>query len=304
MPELQILRVTCASPEMGPAVDIPTGARCKIRSRPVAMSMSGIASPGAPRTTPVLNLTPVTVVPWSGKTREGRRRKEIVVDSQDLKNYGQLNVGKASPRVMMSALSSLPSGLGFIGTPKFIAKLQGKDRHWKKHRFQAVADRGITCQEWIEGISYSIAFYTALVATIGKKKTLEFYPKLASKTGILMDEDFFPSAQDFLRCSDPWGAVKDYFHEYFAVNEREGIMRFEVVENNDSDFQFHVTDCAWHALYHEAGSVEGLSISARTDNEFFPCLAQGIGYDFKRASGICDGDTICDWHFYRHKQDT
>jgi hypothetical protein len=112
---------------------------------------------------------------------------------------------------MMASLVSIPKELGFIGTPKFVAGLQGKDRYWKKRKFKAAIERGITHREFIEGNQYSLAFYTAMIQACGREKTMKAYPKLAHKLGVMMWEDFMPASEDFQRCPDPWEALRQYF---------------------------------------------------------------------------------------------
>ena len=95
------------------------------------------------------------------------------MEYQDLKNYGTLYTAKASPKVMMSSLAAIPKELGFLGTPKFVAKLQSKERQWKKKSFKSAQERGFTHAEFLDAIKYSLGFYTALIATVGKEKRLE-----------------------------------------------------------------------------------------------------------------------------------
>jgi hypothetical protein len=44
------------------------------------------------------------------------------MEYQDLKNFGEVFTAKASARVMMASLTSIPRELGFIGTPKLQSK--------------------------------------------------------------------------------------------------------------------------------------------------------------------------------------
>ena len=224
------------------------------------------------------------------------------MEYKDLKNFGQLYMAKPSARVLMASFTSIPKELGFIGTPKFLAKLQSKERHWKRKRFKAAEERGLTHKEFIEGVRYSLAFYTAMIASCGKEKTLQVYPKLSQKIGVMMWEDFLSAAEDFLRFQDPWEAFREYFFEFYRTWERERVWRFKVVRDTATDFQIHVTDCAWPEMHSEGGCPEATASSSQAEVLYFPRLAQGIGGDFKQEDGcLCLGDAICDWHFYRQK---
>ena len=224
------------------------------------------------------------------------------MEYHELKNWDRLWTPKPSARVLMASFTTLPRELGFIGTPKFVATLAAKERSWKKKRFKAVEERGLTDEEFLEGIRYTIAFYAAMIAACGKEKTSRVYPKLTEKLGVMMYEDFIPSSKDFMSFRDPWEAIRLYFRHWFMAWGREGVAQLEIVQDTDSDFQVHVTDCAWHAIWSEAGYPELAPISQQTDLIFLPRLMGEVGGDFKRQDGcLCLGDPICDWHFFRHK---
>jgi hypothetical protein len=223
------------------------------------------------------------------------------MDVQDLKNFGEAFTGKASARVMMASFTSIPRELGFIGTPKFVAKLQSKERHWKRKRFRTIAENGLKNEELIQGIRYSLAFYTALLASCGEEKTLKSYPKLAKKLSVMMYEDFFPSPEDFLSCSDPWEGFRKYFLEFFRAWERDGACRFEVIHDTEDEFQVHLSYCAFEAMHREAGCLEAIAMGAEGDVDFLPRLGRGVGCEFRREGWLCHSDPVCDWHFLRHK---
>ena len=223
------------------------------------------------------------------------------MEYRELKNFGEVFPVKPSARVMMAAFALIPRELGFIGTPKFAAKLQSKDRYWKKKRFKTADEKGLIHQEFTEGIRFAIAFYTALIATCGKENAAEVYWKLTEKRGAMIYEEFFPSSEDFLRCLDPWEAIRLYFLEFFQAYRGIGAMQYEVVQNTESDLQIHVSDCAWDFMSQEAGYPEIASINGQCDLIFLPRLMEGIGGDFKRESWLCKGDATCDWHFCRYK---
>jgi hypothetical protein len=221
------------------------------------------------------------------------------MDYQNLRNYGKLYTAKASPRVMMSSFASIPRELGFLGTPKFVAKLQGKERQWKKKDFKSGEERGFTHAEFLDAIKYSVGFYTALIATVGKEKTLEVYPKLNDKLGTMMYEEFLPSSEDFHRCRDPWEAFRLYFLEFLRVYERDKGMRLEILQNTEDELHIHVTDCVWEFIFREAGYPELASFGGHTELLAITSLAQAVGGDLKREACLCKGDAFCDWHFYR-----
>ena len=224
------------------------------------------------------------------------------MECEQLKNFGRLLTTKPSARVIMNSLTSVPPELGIIGTPKFLAKLQGQDRYWKKKEFKAPVERGINNTDILDGIQSNVlAFYTALIATCGKEKALSTYAKLSEKMGLMMYEEFFPTAKDFLRCRDPWPSFQQYIIEFLRTWKREGVARFDVLENTDDELQVHLTDCALNAIYREAGYPEVAAISSQPNALFLSHLANGIGGGFKRESWICHGDAICDWHFRRYE---
>jgi hypothetical protein len=221
------------------------------------------------------------------------------MEYQELKNYGKLYTGKTSPKVLLKLLATVPKELGFIGTPKFLTKLQGKEGRWKKAKFTVVEERGITHEEFLQGIRYGIAFYSALVATCGKEKALDHYTKLTNKLGIMMYEEFMPSAEDFLACPEPWDAFKRYYVELFRTFEREGIMDLEVLQDSDTDLHMQVNYCAFEAMWRESGHSEAGPANTGPELIFYPRLVEGIGGCFQRESCLCLGDATCDWHFLR-----
>jgi hypothetical protein len=45
-------------------------------------------------------------------------------ECHELQNYGKIFTGKLSARVLMALFTAVPKELGFIGTPKFLTKIQ------------------------------------------------------------------------------------------------------------------------------------------------------------------------------------
>ena len=220
------------------------------------------------------------------------------MECEQLKNYGQLLTTKPSAKVLMTSLTSVPPELGIIGTPKFLTKLQGQDRRWKRTQFKAVQERGITNPDIVEGIQSNVlAFYTTLIAACGQEKALNVYSKLSEKMGLMMYEEFFPTAKDFLACQSPWNSLRDYLLEFLRTWETEGIAAFAVLENSEDEFHVHLTDCALNAIYQEAGYPEVAAIGGQANCRFLTALAEDLGGDFRREFWICRGDKVCDWHF-------
>jgi hypothetical protein len=223
------------------------------------------------------------------------------MEYRQLKNFGQLYTPKASARIWMTTFGTLPKELGFVGTPRFLASLQSKLRYWKRKRFKAVEGRGIKHKDFIDGIRESLAFYTALVATCGVEKSRRVYPGLAQKVSVMMWEEFIPAAGDFLRFDNPWEALRQYMLEFYRTNAREGIWKYRVLRETETDFHVHVTDCAWAAMHDEGGCLDAFAHGSYSEVLFFPGLAQAIGGDFKQYDGcLCRRDPICDWHFCRN----
>ena len=226
---------------------------------------------------------------------------EEPMEYQELKNFGQLYTPKPSARVLMALLTNLPKELGFLGTPKFLATLAAKERSWKNKRFKTAEERGLAHKEFVDGIRYSLAFYSAMVVSCGKKRASQIYPKFTERTSVMMWEDFIPRPKDFLRFDAPWEALREYMFEFYRTNERECVWRFRIMSDTESDFQIHVTDCAWRSMFDEYGCLEALVAGSSSEVIFFPRLAQGLGGNFKQEDGcLCRGDPICDWHFFRH----
>ena len=223
------------------------------------------------------------------------------MEYQDLKNYGQLYTGKMSAGVLMHAITSVPSELGFIGSTKFLTQLQAKERHWRRVEFKALVERGVTDPDVVAAMRANLAFYTALVASRGREKAAAIYPRIAERLGPMIYEEFLPSAEDFLGCSDVWGAIRGYFREFFRVVEREGVGRIKAVLDTDSEFRVRYDDCVWHAVACEAGYRELMPITARADVIHLPRLMRAVGGDFRRDCWLCDGDCVCDWRFLRHQ---
>jgi hypothetical protein len=186
------------------------------------------------------------------------------MECEQLKNYGQLLTAKPSAKVLMASITSVPAELGILGTPKFLAKLASKGRYWKKRKFKAPEERGIANPDVLEGIQSNVlAFYTALIATCGEEKAPEIYAKGSERMGLMMYEEFFPSAKDFSRCEDTWGAFAQYLLEFLRTWEREGVARFDVIHNTNGELQVRLTDCALNAIYQEAGFPELLQSAVR-----------------------------------------
>ena len=224
------------------------------------------------------------------------------MDYRDLKNFGVLHTCKPSARVQMSAMGWLTKELGVLKSPGFFTKMLGEGRRWEAHEFRAAEERKITDREFFEGVRSAIAAHRSLLEVYGAERGAEVYRRFAEKQGVMLWEDFIPTAQDFLDCDDPWEALRQYFLEYFRVNEREGIFRYEVVQDDDSELHIRLVDCAWFAMYGEAGCAELPGVSAQADVIFLSRLLRKMGGDFKRPCWICRGDSTCDWRFLRHRQ--
>ena len=228
------------------------------------------------------------------------RRKETM-EYEGLSNYGQFYTEKAPPVIMMAAISSLPREVGLLTTPRVLARLQRKERYWKKQRFATAEERGLTNPEFLQSMQYGLAVHTTLLDTLGEKKGRETTWAFAARMGRMVLEHFLPTAEDFLRCADPWWAVRCYFLEFFRVNEREHGMRFEIVKDNHSDFQVRVTDCAWDFIWREAGFPELAHVHNGSESLALSRIMRGVGGEFRRGSCLCKGDAACDWHFCRYQ---
>lgn len=216
-----------------------------------------------------------------------------------LKNFGKLHTADTPPRVQINAITWLSGQLGITTFPRFLARVFSEDRYWKRYHFTEAAKRGITHQEFIAGVQISIATYKASIAVCGKDRGEEIYSEFTKRQGLMLWEDFFPDVKDFLRFPDPWKALRQYFVEYFRVNRQEGVFKYEVALDTDTDLHFKLTDCAWHAMFKEVGCPNLASIAASVDVVFLPRLLEKMGVDFKREHWICRGDHVCDWHFCR-----
>jgi hypothetical protein len=223
------------------------------------------------------------------------------VGYRGLRNFGQLHTAKVPPQVQLSAVTWLAGQLGIISFPRYMTHLLSEDRRWKEFHFSEADKRGIKHKEFIEWVQKGIASYRASVGVCGQEKGEEIYSKFTEKQGLLCWESFFPTAADFAEYADPWEALRQYFLEYFRVNHSEGVFDFQVVRDTDSELHFKVIDCAWHAMFSEAGCPNLAHIGAQVDIIFLPRLLGEMGGDFRREHWICRGDTTCDWHFFQHK---
>ena len=222
-------------------------------------------------------------------------------ECHELQNYGKIFTGKLSPKVLMALFTAIPKELGFIGTPKFLTKIQGKERHWKGRLAEIGEPRGITHEEFFEGFEYVLASYTAIVATCGDNKGDDAYTKLTAKIAGPSYAEFFPSAKDFRKCPDHWEAVREYFLEFLRAYDRENIMRFKVVQSTDGEFHARLSECIIQDMFGEVGYRHVAFISCDALRIFIADLCRDLGGDFKRECHICKGDAECDWHFYRQK---
>ena len=164
------------------------------------------------------------------------------MEYHELQNYGKIYTGKLSAKVMMAVFTSVPKELGFIGTPKFLTKMQGKERYWKGRLAKIAEPRGITNSEFVEGNEWNLGFFSALVATLGEERALEAYSKLVEKLAVIQYEDFYPTAKNFQACRDPWEALRGYFLEFLRTNDKENTMRFEVVKDSDKTINELITN--------------------------------------------------------------
>jgi hypothetical protein len=224
------------------------------------------------------------------------------VEYSELKHFGELYYPKNSPKIWTTFLTTMPKELGVLGTPKFMTKMGSQDRYWKEDfHFKTVEERGIAHQEFLDGARFSIACYTTLLAVTDKQKAMEIYPTLADKMWVLQWEEFLPSAKEFRRFPDPWEAFREYFHEFFRAHQREGVKRYNIIENTDTEFHVQLTDCAWDAMFREAGHPEPQCMHGQAEGTCLARLSAKMGFHFKRESSLCCGDTTCDWHFYSRK---
>ena len=223
------------------------------------------------------------------------------MEHHELKNYGEVYTGSASIEIQLKLFTSFPKELGILGTPKFLAKFPGKDREWKGRQFKVVEERGITSSEFVEGMQYTISLYTALLDIFNKNEADKHFSKITEKAGIMIWEHFLPTAEDFLRCPSPWEAFRKYFLEFHQAFDRANLVRFEVIQDTDSEFHIHCSDCAWDAVVREAGYPEALCIASAADDIVYSRLAQGIGVQWRREARLCCGNAFCDFHFYRHQ---
>ena len=189
--------------------------------------------------------------------------------------------------------------LGPTNIPKFLAKTPFNTRRWKRKKFNAFKDRGIANREFIEGICDSLAMFDTIVSVLGREKALDVYSKLGPKATEMVLEDHLPSSEDFQSFSDPMRALREYMLSFIHLYQREGIMRYEVVSDTDSDLHIVLSDCAYCAVGIEAGYPELFQIASEGDDLFFHRLADSIGCKWVRESRLCRGDDRCEYRFCR-----
>lgn len=222
------------------------------------------------------------------------------MEYHELKNYGKFFSGKAPPQEVMKTIARVPVHLGILGTPKFMANMRRKDRHWNRKRFASIEERGIRNQEFIEVVRDSLGFSTALSATCGKEKAAYIHQRVSLELGHSMWKRHWPKYKDFLNCSDPWQALGQYVRGFVEAWERESVVEFEVLMDTDGEFHLHLTDCAFAAAYHEAGHPEVGSLGGQVESDFLARMAKRLGGEFRRESCLCHGDATCDWHLLRN----
>jgi hypothetical protein len=218
--------------------------------------------------------------------------------SHELNNFGHLFTGKAPPQLIMKVVGTVSLELGSRQTPLFFAKLPAKDRYWKRRRIRTFAERGISNKDFIETRRSGLMFYTTLVETCGQEQGAHIHEKITLDSGVSVWRRFFPKARDFLRCPDPQLALREYVLEFLRAWAREGVVRFEVQEQTDTDLRVRISDCSHCAVFEEAGYPEiSRNYCNAASSVVLTDLANRVGCTFKREACICLGAPVCDWHF-------
>ena len=221
------------------------------------------------------------------------------MEVHELKNFGCVFNPKPSGMMEMKVGTMVLGEIGPTNVPKFLAKAPFNSRRWKRKKFAAAKERGITDRQYLDGIREVIGNYVLTIDVLGKEKGIDTYTRWGPKTAEMMMEEHYPSSDDLLSCSNPTKALKEYILEFFVAGNRIGGVRYDVVADTDDEFRIAVTDCAFYAITLEAGHPEIYSIGCQGHDVFFSKLVEPLGWEWSREGALCRGHHFCDYHFRR-----
>ncbi|NIM11833.1 MAG: hypothetical protein GTO45_06915 [Candidatus Aminicenantes bacterium] len=222
----------------------------------------------------------------------------------ELKNYGKplAEMNKTVPmevqqRMHDTSFKISKKHMGFFKRLKMARIMRKERKRFLYVNLFEVKEKGLKDDRFIMTVVRKAAYFSALSKVVGMEKALEIDKELAYATSLEGLSHMLPSAEDLLKCDDPFAALKEWIIEYWKANKGAKIFEYEIAEDSENVLHINCLYCAFDKISELVEEKESALSVCHWDDLLFSTWDKELGIKYTRTKALAKGDTCCDFRF-------
>jgi hypothetical protein len=191
--------------------------------------------------------------------------------------------------------------MGFFKRLKMARIMRKERKRFLYANLFEVKEKGLKDDRFIMTIVGKAAYFSGLSKVMGKEKALEIDKELADATSLERLSHMLPSAEDLLKCDDPYAALKEWIIEYWKANKGANIFEYEIAEDSENVLQINCLYCAFAKISQLVEEKESTLSICHLDDLIFSTWDKVPGIKYTRTKALAKGDTCCDFRIEKVK---
>jgi hypothetical protein len=226
----------------------------------------------------------------------------------ELKNYGipLTEMHKTVPlevfkRMRDASIKISKKHMGFFKRFKMGRIMRKEKKRFLYANLFEVKEKGLKDDRFIMMVVGKAALFSGLSKVVGKEKALEIDKEFTDATSLERISHMVPSAEDLLKCDDPFAALKEWILEYWKANKGANIFEYEIAEDSENILQIKCLYCAFDKISQLVDEKESALSVCQWDDLLFSTWNKELGIKYTRPTSLAKGDTCCDFRIEKVK---
>lgn len=200
---------------------------------------------------------------------------------EDLRNYGKSLAewtDEESGRISKAYSQGIMKELGIFGSMKLMLKMRREAGRMKNHDWSMLKEWGWTNEKELKRFIEGVAGMKAMSDMLG----MDQYVRMATR--VVEREEMYaarasivPAADDYKQCGDAVTAWRQYVKAMMAAEERTGVAKAVMVEENDAVLAFRVERCFLLEIGRAFGNPNVIYPMCHMDEVYYSRLAAQLG---------------------------
>ncbi len=223
-----------------------------------------------------------------------------------LKNYGRpfsetmtTLPGSLRRRVRREGMRVIREEVGLLGLLRIALRSGWERRRLRRTSLDAVRERGLQNQAFIDLIVGQTALFVTTAKTVGMERALAIHHAIMDRVAGPLNEALLPARSELQALEDPFAALRQYMLAFFAAERGAGLHEYRVVEDSERALAVDVTYCAFCEIPKQLGIMQACEPGCYSDEVFFPGFLRPFGIRFVRTQTLARGGSCCDFRFER-----